>query len=170
MALKTVASLGKEKYERIGATNVKEILRRMDYMTRSKLKIEARNLGTSRISILNFAKKINKTHGAVAASKFIGAAQKHFDKGVDDPKIKERNLRYNKAVDRTALEESTDRFDRNRTLASAGGGAHGDVSRLKTVAPRTQPSISALQKRPVNIPKPGPTPKAPLGGIKPLGL
>ena len=91
MALKTIASLGKEKYERIGSTKAKEILQGMDYITRSKLKAEARNLGTGKISVLNFIKHINKTHGSVAASKLISATQKHFNDGVNEA-ARKRNI------------------------------------------------------------------------------
>jgi len=115
--LKTIASLGKEKYERIGATKAKEILRGMDYMTRSKLKAEAINLGTSKVSILNFTKHISKTHGAVAASKFINATQRNFNKGID-PKIQKTNLKANMQRDLTDRETKQINFAGGQSLAT----------------------------------------------------
>ena len=166
--LKTIASLGKEKYERIGAIKVKEILKGMDYTTRSKLKPEAVNLGAGKISVLNFIKHINKTHGAVAASKVIKAAQKHFNDDID-PAIQKRYMKVNMQRDDSFLREKDISNKNISILGRVGGGVHGDASRLGVGIKQAQSRVSALSPS-NNKPLNNPAPKAPLGGSRPLGL
>ncbi|MFH1583062.1 MAG: hypothetical protein ABIB72_01950 [Candidatus Falkowbacteria bacterium] len=135
MGLKTVASLGQEKYERIGAIKAKKILQGMDYTTRIKLKPEARNLGTDKVSVLNFTKRIGKTYGSAAASKFIKATQKHFNDGVDET-AKKRNINY---VRRERLEEEAVGKGATYSKQYAGGrevksyGIHGTMKEHGTM-------------------------------------
>ncbi|GEM_PF-6048813 len=82
MTLKTIASLGSNKYKRVGFTETKKILKEIDnYAIRSKLTTGAkRAFGTSKFSIGKVAKDIASANGAVVASKFIDAVIKHAKK------------------------------------------------------------------------------------------
>jgi len=169
--LKTIASLGKEKYERIGATKAKEILKGMDYMTRSKLKSEAVNLGTGKVSVLNFTKRISKTHGSTAASKFIGAVQKHYNDDID-PKIQKRYMKVN--MQRDKLPDS-----RERTIQYAGGSiANKSISqdnrRVKGVKENLNVGTGIKTGFAQNFNKTEPpsnsAPKMPPTGTRPIGL
>jgi hypothetical protein len=77
------------------------------------------------------------------------------------------NLRYNKSVDRSALEETVDRFNRNKTLAGVGGGVHGVASRLGVKTRQAGAGISALQNKSSDTSR-SESPAKPLGGIKPI--
>ncbi|MDP2736453.1 MAG: hypothetical protein Q8O59_01555 [bacterium] len=183
MGLKTVASLGKEKYERIGSTKAKEILRGMDYITRSKLKAEARNLGTGKVSVLNFIKHINKTHGSVAASKLINATQKHFNHGVDEA-AKKRNINR---VRLQRTEEETKDVKRGDFISQLAGGRkvesygvrssikdeHGTMKDLKVVGwGKKGDRVGGFAKQNYDnnsSNKPAPS-QAPSIGTKPIGF
>jgi len=177
MGLKTVASLGKEKYERIGSTKAKEILQGMDYITRSKLKAEARNLGTGKVSVLNFIKHINKTHGSVAASKLISATQKHFNDGIEEA-AKKRNINR---VRRQRTEEEFEPMSKGAVFNKqyAGGRSveshgvrHGTMEDLGVSWNKTGGKIGgfASQYKDSKLPnKPAPS-QMPSTGTRPIGL
>ncbi|MDD4271530.1 MAG: hypothetical protein PHF50_01865 [Patescibacteria group bacterium] len=168
--LKTIASLGKEKYERIGAIKAKEIFKGMDYTTRSKLKPEAVNLGTGKISVLNFIKRINKAHGAVVASKVIRAAQKHFNDDID-PAIQKRYMKINMQRDDSFLKEKDTSNKNISILGKVGGGVHGDASKLGVGITQARSRVSALSSN-ANVLSNNSMPKASAaGGIKkPIGF
>lgn len=177
MGLKTVASLGKEKYERIGSINAKKILQGMDYITRSKLKAEARNLGTGKVSVLNFIKHIKEKHGSVAASKLISATQKHFNDGIDEV-AKKRNINR---VRRQRMEEESESMSKGTAfskqyaggrLVESHGVRHGTMEDLGVSWNKAGGKIGgfASQYNDSKLPnKPAPS-QMPSAGTRPIGL
>ena len=157
MTLKTVASLGSKKYERVGSIKLlNKILPSINnYNTRSKLRTEARKLGTSKVSLKDFTKNISKTHGSVAASRFIEAiikrGQKDLSAKTDSAKTEKRPIpKHLRALDTSV---SRYRFGGSnvRALGGVGDGEHGTASKLGVGINQAQSQTSALQKGPVGF-------------------
>jgi len=168
--LKTISSLNpKEKYKSIGQSMAKEIVKGIkDFSARGKLKAVATGLGTGRVSLINLAKKISKTQGALAADKFIRAAQAELNQGVD-PDIQKRFLKANMQRDESGLRSP------ERKVSFAGGSLGAKTTGLA----RTKGTMEniGLKRGQVGFagnfkirPSGDQTPKAPLGGTRPIGL
>jgi hypothetical protein len=168
--LKTIASLTpRERYEMIGAEEAKKILKGMDYTTRNKLKVEAINLRTRKTSAINFIRNIGRKHGRVAASKLIGATQKHFNKDID-PKIQKGYLKANMQRDLPGRETKTRQYAGGKVTTGSIGVAKEKGDMTKIGVSRGTVGFAGSYGGPASKPSIGAMPKAPAGGTRPIGL
>lgn len=161
MGLKTIASLGKEKYERIGQTDAKKIISLVsNYSARSGMKPIVKNLGTSKVSVLKFLKRFNKS---TDIDKVVRATQKHFNKDID-PAIQKRYLKVNMQKD-----ESGVRNKQMYNIKYAGGAVRTKgVKENINVGGGIKTGFAQAYKNdklPNNL-----APKAPSTGTRPIGL
>jgi len=177
--LKTIASLGSKRFERIGRTKANKILQGINnYAIRSKLRNEVKyKFGTGKVSLKDFTKNISQTYSPLAASRFIDAVIQHAKKETsaktDSKKtevdtIKAKNLQ-------TAKRLTADRPEFFRETGEetkfAGGSVFTRGPRIKGTAKErfglgSQYSVSALNSNNNKIPD-KPAPKASAAGAHP---
>lgn len=171
--LKTIFSLKpNERYQRIGQTDAKKIVRLVsNYSARSSMKPIVRGLGTSKVSVNNFVKKFKKSSDV---DKIIRAVQKNNNKGVD-PEIQKKYMKAGMQRDESVIENNY----RRANLSAAGEiGRHGVTSeefrRTKGAASNLNIGTGvktgfAANYNNKNLPNSS-TPKSSLGGSRPIGL
>lgn len=114
-----------DKFKQIGGLSGQNILKKMSYADRAKLKGVVKGIGSKRMSIQQASKLIGEKHGSSMKDKFLTAAEKQQSGGLTE-KQKQRNIRATMATDTSGLDEERG-YSRSKisVLGQVGGGVKG---------------------------------------------